>query len=150
MSRPTAPELVAVTGLVREIFLKLTLFVAKFVGVCRSILFGCNVWPFLCINFVQFKPFLKARLGIGLDCLNGAFGFADTTIYAFVGMNDQHVLPFVETIDRAYLDAVSEFAFYAVVVDDESHGYHCPEVPNEIDGRLGVNDRRYRTRSEKQ
>jgi hypothetical protein len=36
-------------------------------------------------------------------------------------MNDEHVLAFIEAIDRANLNAIGIFAFNAGVVDDVSH-----------------------------
>jgi hypothetical protein len=36
-------------------------------------------------------------------------------------MNDEHVLALVETVDRAYLDAVHVFALDAIFSDDVSH-----------------------------
>ena len=36
-------------------------------------------------------------------------------------MNDQHILAFIEAIDRAYLDTVRVFAFDAIVRDDIGH-----------------------------
>jgi hypothetical protein len=36
-------------------------------------------------------------------------------------MNDEHVLAFVEAVDRADLDTVGVFALYALLVDDVGH-----------------------------
>ena len=40
-----------------------------------------------------------------------------------VGMNDEHVLPFIETVDGAHFDAVHVFAADAVIGDDVGHGF---------------------------
>jgi GH15 family glucan-1,4-alpha-glucosidase len=37
-------------------------------------------------------------------------------------VDDEHVLAFIEAIDRADLDAIGVFALYAVFVDDVGHG----------------------------
>jgi hypothetical protein len=36
-------------------------------------------------------------------------------------MDDEHVLAFIEAVDRAHLDAVHVFAFDAVLGDDVGH-----------------------------
>jgi hypothetical protein len=36
-------------------------------------------------------------------------------------VNDEHVLAFVKTIDRADLDTIGVFALYALIVDDVGH-----------------------------
>jgi hypothetical protein len=36
-------------------------------------------------------------------------------------MDDEHVVAFIEAIDRAHLDAIHVLAFDAVVGDDEGH-----------------------------
>jgi hypothetical protein len=88
---------------------------------------------------------LETRLGVGPNGVDRAFRLADATIYAFVGMNDEHVLAFVEAIDRAYLDAVHVFAFDAVFIDDVGHGislcFHfcCGAPPGSlVRGRLSL------------
>ena len=45
----------------------------------------------------------------------------DATVNTFIGVNDEHVLPLVETIHRAYFDAIGVFAFDTKVVDDIGH-----------------------------
>ena len=43
---------------------------------------------------------------IRFDCLNRAFRLANTTIDAFVGVNDEHVLALIEAVHRTHLDTV--------------------------------------------
>ena len=50
------------------------------------------------------------RLHIGRRTLQRAFGFADATVDAFIGVDHQHILALVEAIHRADLDAVHVFA----------------------------------------
>ena len=50
-----------------------------------------------------------------------AFRLANTAINTFVRVNDEHVLAFIETVDRTDLDAVHVFAFYAIVGHDIGH-----------------------------
>ena len=64
------------------------------------------------------QPFLKVGLGVGLDCFCGTFRFADAAIDTFVGMNDEHILAFVETVHRTHFDAIQVFALDAVFCDD--------------------------------
>ena len=69
------------------------------------------------------QPFVEARLGIRLDGLRRTFRFAHAAGNAFVGVNDQHVVPFVEAIHRTHFHAIHVFAFDAVVIDDISHSF---------------------------
>ena len=57
----------------------------------------------------------------GFDCVHRAFGLANPAVDALVRMDDEHVLAFVEAVDRADLDAVGELALDAVLVDDVGH-----------------------------
>ena len=70
---------------------------------------------------VDLEPFLEPALGVGKDRLGRAFGLADAAVDALVGVDDEHVLAFVEAIDRADLDAIHIFAFDAGVGDDVGH-----------------------------
>ena len=87
-------------------------------GVGRRILLLGDVRPSLGVFRIHAEPFLEPRLGIRLDRIRRAFRFANTAIDAFVGMNDQHVLAFVEAVYRTDLDAIGVFAFDAVFSDD--------------------------------
>ena len=117
---------VAVAGLVREVFLELALLVPILVGVSGRLLLRSDVRPFLRIRPIEFQPLLEARLGIWLDCLDGALRLAHAAVDAFIGMDDEHVLALVEAIDWADLNAIRKLAFDATVIDDEGHGRDGP------------------------
>ena len=65
--------------------------------------------------------FSRPGLGVRLDCVDGALGFANTAIDAFVRVDDEHILAFVEAVDRTYLDTVHILTFDTALVDDVSH-----------------------------
>jgi hypothetical protein len=67
------------------------------------------------------QPLFQTRLGIGFDGIHRAFGLAYPTIDTFIGVNHQHVLPFIEAVHRAYLYAIHVLALDAILVDDVSH-----------------------------
>src|SRR5262249_60605273 len=70
---------------------------------------------------IQRQPFLKPRFAISLDRIDRAFWLANTTIDAFVRVDDQHVLALVEAVHGAHGDTVHGFATNAVIVDDVGH-----------------------------
>src|SRR5690606_29428456 len=70
---------------------------------------------------VYLQPLVETAFGIGLDGFSRAFRFAHAAIDAFVRMDDEHVLAFVEAIHRTYFDAVHVLALDAVVRDDIGH-----------------------------
>jgi len=112
------------------------------VGVCvgKGRSFGCEVRPFIRLLPIQLEPFLQAGLWIGFDGIDGAFRLAHAAVDALVGVNDEHVLAFIETIDGAYLDAIGVFALDAFVVDNIGHAFvSCSEpasLPIPIPRRL--------------
>src|SRR5438445_7925622 len=114
-------ESVAGTGLLGKIFLELAFHAFEFLRVGRLVLLLGDVGPALGVFGVDLEPLLQARLGVRLDGVGGAFGFADAAVDALVGMNDQHVLALVEAVDGADLNAVGIFAFDAGFSDDVSH-----------------------------
>ena len=87
-------------------------------GVGRGGLLGGDIRPGLGILGVERQPFLESGLGVRLDRLDRAFRLAHTTIDAFVGMDDEHVLAFVEAVDRTYLYTVHQLALDATFIDD--------------------------------
>src|SRR5712691_1902097 len=113
--------LIAASGLGREV-LELALDAVPLLGIGRRFLLDRDIGPGFRVFGVEGQPLLKARLGIGLDRLGRAFGFADAAIDALVRMDDEHVLALVEAIDGAHLHAVQVFALYAVFSDDIGHG----------------------------
>ena len=68
------------------------------------------------------EPFLEIVLGIGQDRLGRAFGLAHAAVDAFAGVDDEHVLAFVEAIHRTDFDTVCILALDAGVGDDIGHG----------------------------
>jgi hypothetical protein len=96
-------------------------FAVLLLGVGGGIALDGDVGPFWRIFGVELEPAFKAGFGVGLDGFGGAFGFADATVDAFIRMNDQHVLAFVEAVHRADFNAVHIFALDAVLGDDVGH-----------------------------
>src|SRR5262245_43160216 len=82
-------------GIWREVseFVRLPLPLLR---VRRGRFFDRNIWPDSCVFRIQREPFLKPRFAISLDGIDGAFRFANATVDAFVRMDDEHVLAFVE------------------------------------------------------
>src|SRR5882724_10275744 len=76
----------------------------------RGRFFDRNIWPDSCVFRIQQQPFLKPRLGVGLDRVDRAFRLADPAINAFVRVDDEHVLALVEAVHGAHVDAVHGFA----------------------------------------
>ena len=93
----------------------------KFLGIGRRFFLLRDIGPAFGVLRIQLKPFLQPRLGVRLDSFGRAFRFADTAIDALIRMNDEHILAFIEAIDRANFNAVGIFAFNAGIVDDVSH-----------------------------
>src|SRR5690349_2831275 len=141
---------VASAGLRLEELFELARHTLEFVGVSRSILLASQVGPLLRIFPVDLKPLLGFRLGVGDYRLGRAFRFADAAVDAFVGLDHKHVIPLVEAVDGAHLDAVGIFALDAVFGDDVGHARfpfssynrHRPSRPslsslvNSLSGRL--------------
>src|SRR6478609_5080902 len=105
----------------RKKLLEFTFHALEILGVGRGFLLLGDVGPALGKFGIHLQPFFQAGLGVGLDGVGRAFGFAHAAVDAFVGMDDQHVLALVETVDGADLNAVGIFAFYAGFSDDVSH-----------------------------
>ena len=112
--------LVAFAGIFREQG-KLAGFPVKLLGPLRCIPLDRDIWPFRRIFRVELQPAFKAGFRVRLDGIGRAFGLADAAINAFIGMNDQHVLAFIEAIHRADFHAVHIFALDAVFSDDVGH-----------------------------
>jgi len=124
-----ANQSVAFSGLRREIFLEFAALVLVFLAVRRWFTLFDDVGPFFGIFGVDLQPVVEARFGVRFDRIDRAFRFANTTVDTFVGMNDEHVLALIETIDRANFHTVHEFAFDAVVGDEIGHeSMICPSL----------------------
>ena len=115
-------RLASLAGLWREIPLKLSSDAVEFLGIRGWITAIGYVRPGFRKLGVEPQPILQARRGIGQDGFRRAFWFADPAVDALIRMDDEHILPFVETVDGTDLDAVHIFAFDAIVGDDECHG----------------------------
>ena len=102
-------------------FVKFVGHVLPTIGVSGGDFFARNVRPFAGIFGVEGKPFLQARRGVGLDRFGWAFGLADAAIDALVGIDDEHVLAFIEAVHGAHFDAVHVFAFDTGFGDDKGH-----------------------------
>src|SRR5882757_4267810 len=105
----------------RKIFLEFTFHALEILGVGRGLLLLGDVRPALGIFGIHLEPFLQTGLGVGLDGVGGAFGFAYAAIDAFVRMDDQHVVTLVEAVHGADFNAIGIFAFDAGFSDDVSH-----------------------------
>src|SRR5882757_6690256 len=106
-------ESVAATGLLGEEFLEFAFHALEILGVGRGVLLLGDVRPALGVLGIDLEPLLQARFGVRLDGIGRTFGLTDAAIDAFVGMDDQHVLALVETVDGADFNAVGIFAFDA-------------------------------------
>ena len=80
--------------------------------------FDGDVRPNLSILGVDLQPLFESWFGIRLNRINRAFRLANTTIDAFVRVDDEHVLPLVETVHRTHLDTVHVLAANAAPIDD--------------------------------
>ena len=92
-----------------------------FFRICRLLTFHGDVWPFRCVFRVDLEPLFEAWLCVRLNRLRRAFRLTYTTIDAFIWMDDEHVLAFIETVDRADFDAVHVFALDAIVGHQIGH-----------------------------
>src|SRR5262249_14514373 len=60
----------------------------------------------------------ESWFSVRLDRINRAFRLANTTIDAFIGVDDEHVLTLVEAVHRTYLDTVRVLTFDTAFIDD--------------------------------
>ena len=91
------------------------------VGVGWGCLLGGDVGPALGVFAIELQPLISAFVGIGLDGVNRALGFAYPAVNALVWMDDEHIFAFIEAIDGTDFHAIGVFALDAVFVDDVSH-----------------------------
>ena len=104
-------------------------------GVSRCFALDRDIGPLASEIRVQLQPAFKSRFAIWFDSICRAFGLANPAIYAFIGMNDEHVLAFIEAVDGANLDAVHVFALNAIVRDDIGHLAVWSWAEREVAGR---------------
>jgi hypothetical protein len=83
----------------------------------------CDIWPHVGEFGIQLQEyFLTCRNFIfGVDFTGGTLWFTESTVTAFVRVNEEEVRSLVKTVYRAYLYTVCVFAFNAVVSNDKSH-----------------------------
>ena len=99
------------------------------IGVCPAS--PPNPWSsgggaFLAVTFGQIfaysafsnSHFSSPEFGVRLDRVDRAFRLAHAAVNAFVRVDDEHVLAFVEAVHWAHVDAVHNFAANAALVDD--------------------------------
>jgi hypothetical protein len=67
---------------------------------------------------VDLEPLFEAGLGVRLDRIDGAFWLANTTIDAFIGVNDEHILTLIKAVDGTDLNTVHVLTFDAAFIDD--------------------------------
>src|SRR5688572_21496390 len=93
------------------------------VGVGGSVLRLRDDGPALRELGVELQELLLAGRHVVLraDRFDGALGLAQRAIDALLGIDDEHVRPFVEAIDGAHLDAVGVLALDTGFRDDEGH-----------------------------
>ena len=124
-ARIRQPNLAAVsiagTGFFGEIFLEFTGLAVHLLGLRQRILLDRDIRPDAGIFGIDLQPFVETRLGIRLDRLGGTFGLADAAIDAFVGMDDEEILAFIEAVDGADFHAIGVFALDAIVGHDIGH-----------------------------
>src|SRR3990167_5614815 len=102
---------VAASWIGAEVFFQFSGFLREGFPVSRRLFHAGNIGPGLGIFGVEFQPFsIRVVLGVGLDRLDRAFRLAYSAIDTFVRVDDEHVLAFIETVDRADLDTVHVFA----------------------------------------
>src|SRR5262245_52113044 len=105
-----------------KVLFELVRYGFKFLGVCRRLPLHRNIGPFPGKFLVEGQPLLETGLGVRLDRVHRALRLAHPAVDALVGMDDEHVLAFVEAVDRTDLHAVHVLTFDAVLVDDVGHG----------------------------
>ena len=121
VARFAGPRLVPFAGIGAEVFSELVGHADKSVGIGRCRLLPRYVGPNFRILAVEVEPLFESRLRIRLDRINRAFRLANTTIDAFVRVDDEHVLTLVEAVYRTHLDTVSVLAADTALVDDVGH-----------------------------
>src|ERR1019366_2687290 len=93
----------------------------EYLSVSGSFTFDRNVWPSRSVFRIQLEPAFKTRLGVRKDGFGRTLRLAHTAIDALFRINDEHVVAFVEAVDRANLDTIHILHFDAVVGNDEGH-----------------------------
>src|SRR5579885_1066180 len=100
------------------------------VGVGRRRSLAGDVRPGGGVFAVELEELLGLGLAVRDDRLDRAFRLAHPAIDAFVGMDDEHVLAFIEAVHRTHLDAVHVLALDATFGDDIGHGAYSSSFPS--------------------
>ena len=90
-------------------------------GVGRGLALYRDIGPDICVIGIELEPIRQAGVRVGNDRLGRAFRHAYATIDAFVWMDNEHILAFIEAVHRANFDAIHIFALDAIVGDHKSH-----------------------------
>lgn len=69
----------------------------------------------------MFNHFASPGVAVRDDRMRRALGLADTTIDAFRGVDDNHVLSLVVAADRAHLHAVQILSFDVIIRNNVGH-----------------------------
>ena len=113
--------LVASTRLGRKIFFVFCFFIFEGVGVKRRSLLGRYIWPRFRELPVYFQPLIGSGFRIGLNRIDRTLGLAYTAVNTLIRMDHEHILAFIEAVDRTNLNAIGVFALDAVLVNDVGH-----------------------------
>ncbi|MFT5486168.1 MAG: hypothetical protein ACI9MU_001079, partial [Alphaproteobacteria bacterium] len=111
----------ALTGALAEMLFEFILFIAPFVGIGRRFALAGDIRPDIREFPVNLKILVGTIIRVRTNCFNRAFRLANAAIDAFVRVDYQHIIAFVEAVHRAYFDAIHEFAFDARIFDDVRH-----------------------------
>ena len=94
----------------------------EFFGIGRRLTLARDVGPQRCIVSIKLEPTGKTLLAVGQDGFGRAFRLANTAVDALIGVNDEHILAFIEAVDWADFDAIHVLALDAIVCDDVGQG----------------------------
>ena len=115
------PPSVPFAGVGGKIRIELAGLAIEVLAVGGTITLDADIGPNLGIFGIDLQPAVETRFSIRLDGFGRAFRLADTAIDAFIRVDDEHILAFVETVDRADLDAIHIFALDAIFHDNVGH-----------------------------
>ena len=112
---PEPTRSIALTRALRKVLLVLPLLAVEFLGFRERVLLDRDIRPNFGKAGVDLQPVLEIRLRVRQDRLSGALGLADPAVDALIRVDDEHILTFIEAVNRTYLDTIRMLAFDAVV-----------------------------------
>src|SRR5471032_1630033 len=115
------PLNLALRRILAEILRKFVFFVFEIFGIGGGFTLAGYVRPLARIGTIDLQPLLHALLRVGHDGARRAFGLANATVDAFVGVDDQHVIALVEAVHGANFDTVHVLALDASLGHDIGH-----------------------------